>query len=223
MTGSFRPIKAAVCILEHNGVPACITGDLAYLYYNLNNPYPWSEDEEWPGHEHQRDFPRVRTTNWTNPPHEIVIFPASAYGLDFPDGSVVISLADFGTRPNISQYLAQRPLDRFEFTRMIVPPPLPLPRLPPLIKGLAKTYLRTEDSAQSNEGELCLGYIDNLIHSMNLDKAWYNSIKDEDSAVVAVVSDLVRGKGEWTKWPRITRSIEKKEEAEHVRLIPGYE
>jgi hypothetical protein len=44
MTGSFRPIKAAVRILDHNGVPACITGDLAYHYYNVNNAYTRAGD-----------------------------------------------------------------------------------------------------------------------------------------------------------------------------------
>ncbi|KAL2145265.1 hypothetical protein VTI28DRAFT_7633 [Corynascus sepedonium] len=233
-------VKAAGLILKHHGVPACIVGELVLNYYNvprvcnelqicvpksssvvaagllcstgLFEPFELVHDGETNNYtEYKRGFPHLRTTDWVNPARTLIIFPAAFFGLD-PIEKVLIQLPS-DRRFHISKEV-QEDLDRDAIAN------LPLPQLAPLLKGLAKRYLETSD-------DISMIAIEQLVDGMNPDELWVQDHLDgSDPGVASLVLDLVRGKEsriDYYSENKITCFVRDEEEAEAVRLIPGYE
>jgi hypothetical protein len=97
---------------------------------------------------------------------------------------------------------------------------LPLPRLAPLLRGLAKRYLDTQD-------DMAMIAVEQLVDGMNLDEAWVErNLKDSDAALLRLVMNRIHGKQsriDYYSDNTTTCLISGPEEAESVRLIPGLE
>ncbi|KAI8710432.1 hypothetical protein NCS52_01573400 [Fusarium sp. LHS14.1] len=227
---------AAILILKHHGVPACIVGEIALNYYNvprvchdleicvpesrsvvaasllcytgLFETFP-SDSESNNYTEYRRDFPRVRTTLWAKPPQAITIFPAALFDLG-PIEKHLIRFAD--CKVHISKEISH--LDAEDIAA------LPLPRLAPLLGGLAKRYLDTQD-------DMAMIAVEQLVDGMNLDEAWVErNLKDSDPALLRLVMNRIHGKEsriDYYSDNTITCFISGPEEAKSVRLIPGFE
>ncbi|RSL84854.1 hypothetical protein CDV31_016651 [Fusarium ambrosium] len=227
---------AAILILKYHGVSACIVGEIALNYYNvprvchdleicvpesrsvvaasllcytgLFEPFP-SDSESNNYTEYRRGFPRVRTTLWAKPPQAITIFPAALFDLG-PIEKHLVRFAD--CKVHISKEMSH--LDAEDIAA------LPLPRLAPLLGGLAKRYLDTQD-------DMAMIAVEQLVDGMNLDEAWVErNLKDSDPALLRLVMNRIHGKEsriDYYSDNTITCFISGPEEAESVRLIPGFE
>ena len=248
------PIKAAVLILKHHGVPVCIVGELALNYYNVPRVChvslscssaglwgltrrkdleicvpeasslvaadllcstglfePLEQDKEFNNYtEYKRGFPRVRTTSWTHPLQTTVIFPATFFGLDPIEKVLVPPFADR------SIYFSK------EITNLGAQDiaALPLPRLAPLLRGLAKRYLDTKD-------DVSMIAVEQLVDGMNLDAAWAESnLEGSEVALLDLVTDQIDGKKsriDYFSDNKVTCFISDEDEAKNVRFIPGFE
>ncbi|KAI0006257.1 ser/Thr protein phosphatase [Xylariaceae sp. FL0662B] len=231
------PAKVAVSILRHHGVSLCIVGELALNYYNVPHVYhdieicvPESsflvaagflcstglfeaseQADDFNNYtEYKRGFPRVRTTRWTCPPQTIVIFPAAFFGLD-PIERVLIP-------PSVNRevYMSKEvsDLSREDISN------LPLPRLAPLLCGLAKKFLDAHD-------DMAMIAVEQLVDGMNLDQAWaQKNLQGLDAAPMTLITNQIRGKKsriDYFSENQITCFISDKEEAANVCLIPGFE
>ncbi|KAK3303711.1 ser/Thr protein phosphatase [Chaetomium strumarium] len=191
-------VKVACLILKHHGVSACIVGELALNYYNvprvchdvqicvpklssavaagilcstgLFEPFEHEQNAEFNNYaQYKQGLPHLLT---------IIIFSASFFGLDpikevlvqpFADRDVYISKETQG-------------LSRDDLTH------LRLPRLAPLIGGLAKRYLDTRD-------DVSMIALEQLVDGMNPDESWVQQyLEGAEPAVRALVMDLVRDK-----------------------------
>ncbi|KAH7237913.1 ser/Thr protein phosphatase [Fusarium solani] len=224
---------SAAEILKYHGVPACIVGEIALNYYNvprdleicvpesrpvvaasllcytgLFEPFP-SDSESNNYTEYRRGFPRVRTTLWTKPPQAITIFPAALFDLG-PIEKHLVRFAD--CKVHISKEMSH--LDAVDIAA------LPLPRLAPLLRGLAKRYLDTQD-------DMAMIAVEQLVDGMNLDEAWVErNLKDSDPALLSLAMNRIHGKEsriDYYSDNTITCFISGPEEAESVRLIPGFD
>ncbi|RYO85722.1 hypothetical protein DL766_009367 [Monosporascus sp. MC13-8B] len=226
------PIRAAVLILRHHGVSVCIAGELALNYYNVPRVChicvpnssslvaagflcstglfePFELDSDFNNYtEYKRGFPRVRTTRWTYPPQAIVVFPAPFFGLDPIETILVPPSAD--QKVHISKEIPD--LSQEEIAN------LPLPRLAPLLKGLAKRFLDTGD-------DVAMIAVEQLVDGMNLDEAWAKKqLEGSDATLITLVMNQIRSKKsriDYFTENKITCFISDEEEAENVRLIPG--
>lgn len=99
-------------------------------------------------------------------------------------------------------------------------PSLHFPRLGPLLKGLATRFLDTRD-------DVAMMAVEQLVDGMDLDEAWVEKQLGGCSAtVIDLVIGRVRGKKsriDYYMENKITCFVFDEEEAEKVRLIPGYE
>ncbi|KAG6039842.1 hypothetical protein E4U41_002020 [Claviceps citrina] len=111
------PLKAAIMILKHHGVPTCIVGAL--------NNYT----------EYKRGIPRVRTTSWCQP-QTILIFTDAFFGFESIEDVLVPPIPHGEQVGNISKEMKE---NRDDITS------LRFPRLAPLLKGVARRYLDTRD------------------------------------------------------------------------------
>lgn len=97
---------------------------------------------------------------------------------------------------------------------------LPLPRLPPLLRGLAKRFLDTRD-------DMAMIAVEQLVDGMNLDEAWAQKhLQDSDPALMTLVVSQIRSKRlriDYFSENSVTCFISDDQEAENVRLIPGFE
>ncbi|KAH7119386.1 ser/Thr protein phosphatase [Dactylonectria estremocensis] len=221
---------AAILILKYHGVPACIVGEIALNYYNvprvchdleicvpesrsvvaasllcytgLFEPFP-NDSESNNYTEYKRGFPRVRTTLRTKPPQAITIFPAALFDLG-PIEKHLVRFAD--CKVHISKEMSH--LDPVDIAA------LPLPRLAPLLRGLAKRYLDTQD-------DVAMIAVEQLVDGMNLDEAWVErNLKDSDAALLGLVANHIHGKQsriDYYSDNTITCFISGPEEAESVR------
>ncbi|KAG8425865.1 hypothetical protein J3459_008656 [Metarhizium acridum] len=229
------PIKVAALILKHHGIAMCIVGELALNYYNvprvchdLEICVPKSSSSvaanllcstglfnscEMGGDfnnftEYKRDIPRVRTTCWC-PPQTIVIFNAAFFGFDSIEDVLVPPMSEGNI--HISKEIE---LNREDITN------LHLPRLAPLLKGLATRFLDTKD-------DVAMIGVEQLVDGMDLDEAWVErQLGGSDAALLDLVMSQIRSKKSRIDYyadNKITCFISDQEEAEKIRLIPGFE
>ncbi|KAK6222221.1 hypothetical protein QIS74_04476 [Colletotrichum tabaci] len=230
------PTKIAVVVLKHHGVPTCIAGELVLNYYNvprvchdieicvpeLCSPVapgilcstglfePVSLENDFNNYtEYRRGFPSVRTTGWAYPPQTLVIFPATLFGLSPIEDALVPPFV--ATKVFLSKEITD--LARQDISE------LPLPRLAPLIKGLAKRFLDARD-------DVAMIAVEQLVDGMNLDESWAKTnLEGSDADVVALVMDQIRNKDlriDDFSENKISCFIGSEEEAENVRRIPGF-
>lgn len=160
--------------------------------------------------QYKHGFPHLRTTGWVYPPQTVVIFPAALFGLD-PIDKVIIQPTNNPT-VHISKEVSG--LSREDIAN------LPLPRLAPLIAGLAKRYLDTAD-------DMSMIAVEQLVDGMNLDECWVQKhLGDYDPAPGTLVMGRVRSKKsriDYYSENEITCFVRDEEEAKNVRSIPGFE
>ncbi|POR34322.1 Uncharacterized protein TPAR_05469 [Tolypocladium paradoxum] len=231
------PTKVAVLVLRHHGVAMCITGELALNYYNVPRVChdleicvadssslvaagilcstglfePCEMDIDFNNYtEYKRGFPRVRTTCWTYPPQIMVIFPATFFGLEPIEKALAPTFAH--RKIHISKEIPE--LSQEDAAN------LPLPRLAPLLSGLAKRFLDAGD-------DMAMIAVEQLVDGMNLDEAWAEkSLRESDAALQDLIMTQIRGKKsriDYFSENKITCFINDEEEADNVRLIPGFE
>lgn len=158
--------------------------------------------------EYKRDIPRVRTTPWC-PPQTIVIFTAAFFGFDSIKNILIPPIHERNI--HISKEIQ---LNRDDITD------LHFPRLAPLLKGLARRFLDTRD-------DVAMIAVEQLVDGMNLDEAWVErQLGGADATLLDLVMSQIRSKKSRIDYymdNQITCFISDQEEAEKVRLIPGFD
>ncbi|KAI1073495.1 ser/Thr protein phosphatase [Whalleya microplaca] len=227
------PAKIAISILKHHGVSTCIVGELALNYYNVPRVChdveicvpksgflaaagflcstglfePSELENDFNNYtEYKRGSPRVRTTGWIYPPQNIVIFPTALFGLD-PIERILISPQSTGQKAYFSKEISD--LSQEDVANM------PLPRLPPLLRGLAKRFLDTSD-------DVAMIAVEQLVDGMNLDEAWtQKNLEGSDAALMALIMNQIHSKKsriDYFSDNKVTCFISGEEEAENERL-----
>jgi hypothetical protein len=107
--------------------------------------------------EYMRGFPRMQTTSWAAPVMTLVIFPADFFELDPLEKSLVVAPSSH-VESHLSKEVASE-LTRGDFAH------LPLPRLPPLLRGLVQLHISTRDDP-------AIIAIEQMVDGMNLGEAW---------------------------------------------------
>ncbi|GAO17228.1 uncharacterized protein UV8b_05490 [Ustilaginoidea virens] len=229
------PLRVAALVLNHHGIPICTIGELALNYYNVprvchdveicisestssaaadvlccTGLFEMHEmDPDFNNYtEYKRGVPRVRTTAWCQP-QSLVIFQASVFGLD-PVKDALLPPSFCGKHVYISKEME---LLREDIAN------LHLPKLAPLLKGMARRFLDTRDDP-------AMMAVEQLVDGMDLDETWaVSQLGDSDPAVLDLILRQVKGK----KWRidyfsenEITCFVSSREEAGKLRLIPGY-
>lgn len=158
--------------------------------------------------EYKRDIPRVRTTGWCSP-QTIVIFTAAFFGFDSIEDVFIPPIGERNI--HISKEIQ---LNREDISN------LHLPRLAPLLKGLAKRFLDKRD-------DVAMIAVEQLVDGMDLDEAWVErQLGGSDAALLDLVMGQIRSKMsriDYYMENKTTCFISDEEEAERVRLIPGFE
>jgi hypothetical protein len=152
----------------------------------------------------------VHTTGWIYPAQTIVIFPASFFGLDPIEGVLIPPSVD--RRVHFSKEIPD--LSREDIAA------LPLPRLAPLLVGLAKRFLETKD-------DVAMIAVEQLIDGMNLDENWAaKNVENSNAKLLDLIMGQIGSKKsriDYFSDNKITCFISNEEEAESIRLIPGFE
>ncbi|OAA47563.1 ser/Thr protein phosphatase [Metarhizium rileyi] len=158
--------------------------------------------------EYKRHVPRIRTTSWC-PPQTIVIFTTAFFGFDSIEDVLIPPIS----QPNI--HISKEIQLNWEDIA-----DLHLPRLAPLLKGLARRFLDERD-------DVAMIAVEQLVDGMDLDEAWVErQLEGSDAALVDLVVGLVRSKRsriDYYMENKTTCFVYDEEEAERVRLIPGFE
>ncbi|KAK3945145.1 hypothetical protein QBC46DRAFT_336994 [Diplogelasinospora grovesii] len=230
--------KVALLVLRHHDIIACIVGEVALNYYNVPRAIHGSAHGLLQMHlsiaaellcstglferesltelniytEYKRGFPRLRSTSWTAHAHAIVIFPASAFGLQPLEKTMIRT-----------QLLAERWFSK-EITDIMprdeIATSLPLPRLPSLMVGLCRRYLDTGDDVAMIAAE-------QLVDGMDLDEEWCERhLRDSSPEISQLMAGLVAGKASRIddfSTNQVTCFVRDRDEADKVRKIPGYE
>ncbi|KID83977.1 ser/Thr protein phosphatase [Metarhizium guizhouense ARSEF 977] len=246
------PIKVAAVILERHGISMCIVGELALNYYNVprvchvSRPVCStrscmaddnqdleicvSKSSSWAAvnllcstglfnhceldgdfnnfTEYKRNIPRVRTTGWC-PPQTMLIFTAAFFGFDSIENILISPMGEGDI-----YFSKEMQLNREDITN------LHLPRLAPLLKGLARRFLDTKD-------DVAMIAVEQLVDGMDIDEAWVERhLGGSDAALLDLVKSQIRSKKSRIDYytdNKITCFVSDQEEAEKIRLIPGFE
>jgi hypothetical protein len=177
----------------------------------LFETFEYEQDAEFNNYsEYKRGRPRLRCTGWVYPTQTLIIFPASFFGLD-PIEKVLVQ--SFSNR----KIYVSKEMEELNPNEIVH---LPLPRLAPLINGMAKRYLDTRDDVSMIASE-------QLVDGMNPDECWVERhLEGAEPAVRALVMKLVRNKKyrmDCFSDNQVTCFIKDEEEATNVRLIPGFD
>ncbi|KAH9894527.1 ser/Thr protein phosphatase [Xylariomycetidae sp. FL2044] len=230
------PTSAAVMILKHHNVSVCVVGEFVLNYYNVPRVChdaelcvpksgfavaagllcstglfePSKVEEDFSNYtEYKRGYPCVRTTTWVHPPQTIVIFPAAHFGLD-PIEDALLSPPSPDQRVHISKEIPD--MSRDEIFN------LPLPRLAPLIIGLASRFLGQQD-------DMAMIGVEQLIDGMNLDESWMEQqLGGADDSVRSLIKSSIYGKKsriDYYSDNKVTCFIRDQEEAHNIQHIPG--
>ena len=136
--------------------------------------YQYSKAEEY-----KRNALELRPTAWTSTAQTIFLIPASIYGLDLSEASLVTG--PLGAGESYSGRLATV-MSEDEISS------LPMIRLAPLASGLVRRYLDTRD----------LGAFSALVHlmdAMDLDAPWcQESLKGYPEDTIRFIESTIRGK-----------------------------
>jgi hypothetical protein len=164
--------------------------------------------------EYKRGFPRFRSSSWISSSCTLVLLADKSYGLD-PLVNNIVSLGK--TAPNPNPMYSSQIMD-------LIPPAeisnIPIPRLPPLFAGLCRRYLESNDDVAMIAAE-------QLVDGMDLDGSWCTrNLCNASVEVHQLASGLIAGKqsriDDFSE-NKVTCFITNAEEAERLRLIPGYE
>lgn len=161
--------------------------------------------------EYKRGIPRLQTTSWCFP-QTILIFSDTFFGFEsIEDVRILLPVEKDEQKLCTSKEL---PLSQDDIAS------LPFPRLAPLLRGVARRWLDTKD-------DIAMIAVEQLVDGMDLDEAWVQKhLEGCDAALLNVVRDRIRTKKSRIDYfmdHKITCFIFDEEEAQRVRLIPGYE
>lgn len=160
--------------------------------------------------EYKRHMPRIQTTQWCQPQQTIVLFNSAFFGFDAVE-DVVVAPTDEEQAVHISKELEMNRKDIAS---------LKLPRLAAFLKGLARRYIDTKD-------DVAMIAVEQLVDGMNLDEVWVEKqLQGSDADLLDLVLKRVRTKKsriDYYTENKITCFIANQEEADKVRLIPGFE
>ncbi|KAI1108469.1 ser/Thr protein phosphatase [Nemania sp. NC0429] len=226
------PVKVATMILKHYGVATCVVGEIVLNYYNVPRichdieicvskstaedaaSYLCSTGLFEPVHEgcdfneyteYRRHMPRVRTTSWISSTQVVVIFPADLFGLDPIEKILVGPLMP--RKVHLSKEI--RDLSPEDVAS------LPLPRLAPLLKGLARRFLDRGD-------DMAMIGVEQLVDGMDLDHQWVQRHLDSvETPVTALILERIQGKKgriDYYSDNLVTCYISDREEAGNGRL-----
>ncbi|TVY92921.1 hypothetical protein LAWI1_G004653 [Lachnellula willkommii] len=232
-------LKVALRILEYGGIPACIIGEIALNYYNVPRVLhdieicvpeaslskaalmlqgtglfePKAIEEFDIYNEYKRDFPRLRSSSWISPSCTLVLLADKSYGLD----PLVNNISCGKTTPNPNPTYSSQIMD-------LIPPAevgnIPIPRLPSLFAGLCRRYLESNDDVAMIAAE-------QLVDGMDLDGGWCTrNLRNTSFEIHQLANRLIASKqsrlDDFSE-NTVTCFIANAEEAERLRLIPGYE
>lgn len=156
-------------------------------------------------------MPRLRTTGWMNPMQTIVLFPATVFGLDPIEKSIVKVV------PASESQFSKQILDYMDEADIIQ---LPMPRLAPLLIGLAQRWLEQGD-------DVAMIALEQLVDGMDIDDPWCDrNLGGEAPRVRSLVTAVIGSKKSRIddfSGNKVTCFIKDEEETRHMRQIPGFE
>jgi len=178
----------------------------------LFEPQPIAEFDIY--NEYKRDFPRFRSSSWISPSCTLVLMADKSCDFNMLVNNIV-SLGKTALNPNPT-YSSQI-LD-------LIPPTevgsIPIPRLPSLFAGLCWRYLESKDDVAMIAAE-------QLVDGMDLDDSWCTAnLCNTSFEIYQLANGLIASKqsriDDFSE-NTVTCFITNADEAERLRLIPGYE
>lgn len=160
--------------------------------------------------EYQRSVTRLMTTFGISPEEAVLIFPADHFGLDPIEDVLMAPLGN--RRTHVSKEILELGAESVSC--------LPFPRLAPFLAGQAQRFLETSD-------DMAMVAVEQLVDGMDLDERWVQKhLKGCTDLLTQLVLRRVqtkKGRIDYFSDNKITCFISSREEADAVRLIPGYE
>ena len=164
--------------------------------------------------EYKRNSPRFRSSSWILPSYTVMLLTDKNYGLEPLPKNTVSRGKDAVSLNSVysSQITDLIPLAEVGN--------IPVPRLPTLFVGLCRRYLELNDDVAMIAAE-------QLVDGMNLDEDWCSrNLCKTSLQIQELANGMIAGKqsriDDFSE-NAITCFITNTEEAERLRLIPGYE
>ncbi|KAF2435245.1 hypothetical protein EJ08DRAFT_656863 [Tothia fuscella] len=233
-------LKIVLRILEHKGIISCLVGETALNYYNVprvihvfeicvskhcvekaqsllcsTGLFELEELLDFDLYnEYKKGFPRLRSTGWTSPPCYIVLFSGEHFHMEPLSKTVVIQKSPTA---NSAYENSKQILDLVGVNDVRC---LPMPRLSPLLQGLAQRYLDASDAVAMIAAE-------QLVDGMDVDECWAKkNLADARADVQDLITRLISGKysrlDDFSE-NTVTCFLADEREAERVKNIPGYQ
>ncbi|KAM5447926.1 hypothetical protein MaudCBS49596_005723 [Microsporum audouinii] len=204
-----KVINAVKIALAPTNIPFCLVNEAALNYYNV--PRAILPDESSCNTDYLKPYPRFEAFI-EGRSFNVIVLPDTLYHLD--------------PLPNNIVQIQTYPPDQIRFSRQLdyskdlnALSSVPIPRLATLLQGASQRYLESKVYAMA----VC---VEELVDGMNLDEAWcLDHLDTRKHRVMEFILDRIASKvsriSEFQP-DNITIFVETEEEAQTLRMIPGY-